>query len=499
MTIYNDYARDKAGLFFGLSGAQLGTLVVGAFPALIALSSSRWLVTVGLVIGWVVLALLTVLPIHGRPAVGWAAAAARFVTGRVTGWSVWRSKLTRGAVTDVAAADLPGVMNALDIHEGTPRPPLMQRVAIIQDHVARTWAVTAKITHQGIMTATEAERAQMARGLSDLLDICSRGELVAELLFVVRTVPDDGAERAQWVARHRVREGTGAAQINDQLAAALTRASVRTEAFVTLVVPEGRIARRAREVGGRVEGRARVLELTMAEVEAQLVGALGFTEVVWLTSPELAVAVRTGFAPTDRAGIVAALAEREQDPTVNAGVPWSQAGPSGADTMARWYSHDAWNSASVGIALPPRGVLMGAMAPMLTPSEAMERRTMVVAYPIKTLRAAERETGKGEWAADVGEAMREGAKMKTRAKEATTIRHRRALDAKLAAGNSLTTPYAVCTVTVPKHFSIGDYSHQLEAAVRRAGFAPQVLDLAHDVAFAASSLPLGISLSRSTT
>lgn len=40
---------------------------------------------------------------------------------------------------------------------------------------------------------------------------------------------------------------------------------------------------------------------------------------------------------------------------------------------------------------------------------------------------------------------------------------------------------------------------QLEASVRRAGFTPQVLDLAHDVAFAASSLPLGISLSRSTT
>lgn len=74
-------------------------------------------------------------------------------------------------------------------------------------------------------------------------------------------------------------------------------------------------------------------------------------------------------------------------------------------------------------------------------------------------------------AADIGEAMREGAKMKTRAKEATNIGHRRRLDAKLAAGNSLTVPYAVCTVTVPKTYSIGDFAHQLEASVRRAGFA----------------------------
>ena len=299
--------------------------------------------------------------------------------------------------------------------------------------------------------------------------------------------------------RHRVQPGTGEARINDELAAALTRASVRTEAFVTLVVPEARIARRAREAGGRIDGRARVLELVMGEVEAHLRGGMGFTEVAWLTSPELAVAVRTGFAPADRAGIIAALAEREHDPAVNATVPWPQAGPSGADTLARWYAHDAWNSTSVGLVLPARGVLMGALAPILTPSEAMERRTLVVAYPIKTHQAAERETGKGEWVADMGEALREGAKMKTRAKDATTIRHRRALDAKLAAGNSLTVPYAVCTVTVPKTYPIGDYAHQLQAAVRRAGFAPQILDLAHDAAFVASTLPLGISLSRSTS
>ena len=146
MTLYNDYSRDKVGLFFGLTAPQLATLVVGAMPALLALSGSRWLLTAVLVVGWIVLALLTVMPIHGRSAVGWAAAGLRFLTGRVTGWSVWRSKLTRGVVEDVAAPDLPGVMNALEIHEGTPRPPLMQRVAIIQDHVARTWAVTAKVT-----------------------------------------------------------------------------------------------------------------------------------------------------------------------------------------------------------------------------------------------------------------------------------------------------------------------------------------------------------------
>ena len=79
---------------------------------------------------------------------------------------------------------------------------------------------------------------------------------------------------------------------------------MRTEAFVTIVVPETRIARPAKESGGGLDGRARVLYGLMGEVEAQLRGGLAMTQVTWLTSPELAVACRTGFAPADRASIV---------------------------------------------------------------------------------------------------------------------------------------------------------------------------------------------------
>ena len=95
---------------------------------------------------------------------------------------------------------------------------------------------------------------------------------------------------------------------------------------MTIVVPETRIARSAKESGGGFEGRCRELYLLMAEIEAQLRGPMGMTSVRWLTSPELALASRTGFAPGDRAGIVEALAMREKDPSVNADVPWALAG-----------------------------------------------------------------------------------------------------------------------------------------------------------------------------
>ncbi|MDC7823507.1 hypothetical protein PQQ35_23250, partial [Escherichia coli] len=140
----------------------------------------------------------------------------------------------------------------------------------------------------------------------------------------------------------------------------------------------------------------RELYLLMAEIEAQLRGPMGMTTVRWLTSPELALACRTGFAPGDRAGIVEALSLREKDPSVNADVPWAMAGPSGADAAVRHYSHDAWNSVSATIKLPTRSVAMGALAPILTPSEFGERRSFVVAYPIVSQTKADRQSGNAE-------------------------------------------------------------------------------------------------------
>ncbi len=82
----------------------------------------------------------------------------------------------------------------------------------------KTWAVTAKVTHPGIGMAGAERRSLLGSGLSDLLDLCSRSELIDELMFIVRTVPDDGAERGQWMSRHRRADGPQLAQaVNDDL------------------------------------------------------------------------------------------------------------------------------------------------------------------------------------------------------------------------------------------------------------------------------------------
>lgn len=495
--VYDEYAKDRTGYFFGLPGPRLITVVACGIPAVWALSRQQWLLFLALVAGWALIAVLVVVPVAGRTATGWIAASLRHSIGRVTGWTLFRSRAASGQADDLDEADLPGVLAGVTIHEGPPQGVDQRRVAIVQHHPTRTWAVTATLTHPGLAMADAAERASQGAGLTALLNACARTELVEEVQFRIRSVPDDGAERDQWMARrHKPDAPALAREVNEGLAGMLTRAAVRTEAFVTLVVGERRLAREAREYGRGVDGRARALALVMAEAEEHLRAGLRISEVEWLTSSQLAAAVRTGFAPGDRASIVDALAAHATDAGVNAAVPWAMAGPSGADLAARHYSHDAWNSISATIKLPARGSVIGALAPVLAPTEPEERRSLLVAFPILGQTAADRQTASAEWAADMGEALRDKAGVKTRAKDRIALARTRSLDARLAIGNALVRPYAIVTVTVPKTCRVAEYGRRLDASIRHAGYAPLRLDLAQDAGFAASTVPLGTSLLR---
>ncbi len=496
-TVYGDYTRDRNGLFFGLNGGQLITLVVAAAPALWAFHYQRWAAVAGLVLAWLMVLALVAIPIRGRSATGWLVASIAHLVGAVLRWTRWRSRAAKGRSEDLAEPDLPGVVAGISVHDGPPQGPTNVRVAIIQGHANRLWAATAAITHLGLALADSTERDSQGRGLATLLNACARTELISEVLFLVRSVPEDGAERDQWLTRHQPATApTLAKAVNEQLAATLSQASVRTEAFCTIVVPEDRLAREAKEFGRGVDARARAMAMLMGEVEAQLRTGMRIGTVTWLTSPQLAVAVRTGFAPGDRAGIIDALAARDAGQPVNAEVPWAQAGPSGADLAVRHYSHDAWHSIAATVKLPAKGALLGALAPVLVPTEPGERRSMVVVFPILAQSVADRQTQNAEWAADMAETLRNRAGVKTRAKDQTVLAHTRGLDTKLATGNALVRPYAVACVTVPATLRIAEFGRRLDASIRRAGFAPLRLDLAQDAGFAAANLPLGIGLDR---
>jgi len=495
VTVYEDYTKDRVGWFFGMTGPQLAVVTVSGLPLLLAVGVQAWLLALACAGGWAVLLALVLVPVRGRSATQWFGGLLAHTAGRVLGWSTFRGRASVGEAVHPDDADLPGILSGIQVHDGPPRGARLTRVAVIQDHAAQTWAATARVVHPGVGTAEGPARDRMGDGLSQLLEVLARTELARMLVVQVRTVPDDGAERAQWVTANRRADGAALSRrVNDDLAVSLTAASVRTEAFVTVVVAEAVVAKPARQSGGGLEGRARVLYGLLAEVEAHLLGGTGCSSVEWLDSQALAGAVRTGFAPGDRAGLVQAAADGATHPGSNTSVPWAVAGPSGAVDPIRWYAHDAWRSVSATVLLPDRGVILGALAPILTPGSPGERRCYTVFFPLVSERKAARSSASAEMSAATGGALRRRLGQQTKARQRRNERQTQAVDSKLSRGRAMTRPAAVASITVPAQWPIDEYGRQLESSIRHTGLTPQRLDVAAAPAFIASAIPLGVGL-----
>ena len=213
--------------------------------------------------------LLVCLPIRGHSAFQWIGVVLRHMAGLAFGWSRFQSKAASGDLDlgngdddeddgDAGEADLPGILAGIQIHDGPPMSGQTARPAIIQNHSTRTWAATARIVHPGIGMSDEADRFRMGAGLTEMMEAATAGNQIDLVVVQVRTIPDDGTERAEWVRRNaRPDEPEVSARVNAQLEAMTAGAAVRREAFVTVVVREDVINKDAKRAGRGVIGRAR--------------------------------------------------------------------------------------------------------------------------------------------------------------------------------------------------------------------------------------------------
>jgi hypothetical protein len=309
-------------------------------------------------------------------------------------------------------------------------------------------------------------------------------------------VPDDGAERAAWQRRNLRKDAPRLAlAVDTELSQIMVQAGVRHDAFLTVVVPEHRIARQAKEAGGGVDGRARVMYGVMGEIEARLLGAAGCTSVSWLGSPELAAAIRTAFAPADGALLTSARIAAESDPSVASALPMSAAGPTSTpNPERRSYAHDAWQSVTCTILLPDKGAVMGALAPVFTPTSAGERRSVTVFFEPIPGHKADRLVGSEAISSDLAAEVRRRSGFRIRASHRRDAARVEGQDERLADGNALVRVSIAACVTVPNTWSITDYGRRLESSITGSGFNPLRLDLAQDSGFAAACVPLGIGL-----
>ena len=130
----------------------------------VSLQHGAWTAALGFAAVWVLVLVITVVPVRGRSATGWFFASAALVIGALARWTCWRSKASTGQIENLTEADLPGVLDGVEVHDGPPQGPELVRVAIIQNHAAKTWAVTAAITHPGIGIRSPKERNRQAQG-----------------------------------------------------------------------------------------------------------------------------------------------------------------------------------------------------------------------------------------------------------------------------------------------------------------------------------------------
>src|SRR3546814_16117635 len=114
-----------------------------------------------------------------------------YAVGGLFGWTSFRAKATQGRGDDLDTPDLPGVLQGVQIHDGPPHGSQLQRVAIIEDHALKTWAVTASIVQPGIGMKDTEERARYGEALAGLPAVAGRTEKVDENHFTVRPAPSD--------------------------------------------------------------------------------------------------------------------------------------------------------------------------------------------------------------------------------------------------------------------------------------------------------------------
>ncbi|MBT8227815.1 MAG: hypothetical protein HKP61_05220 [Dactylosporangium sp.] len=494
---YSGWRRERFGWFLGLTGWQLMLVCLAVLPLLLAVGRSRWLLALELAPLEALVIALIIVPVRGRPAARWLADMFIYVLGRAMGWTWWRSNAATGAATpgDLAQPDLPGILAALRLHDGPPFGPTLHRVCVIQDPHAGRWSAVARVAHPGLGAVDEATRVRYADQLGALLAAAARGEQIARVSIMVRTVPDDGAQRAAWLADHISPAAPAVVrQVSDQLERAVVAAAVRHEVYVTVGVAEVRVRRLATQSGGGIAGRARVLYRHLQEMETHLRG-LGATRVEWLHTEDVAAAIRTGYNPGETATLERARQERARGRSTVTGVPVGAAGPANAPIPpARSYLHDAYTTVSYALLLPELPTGVGAMAQILAPSAAGERRTLALHYepldPARAGRQVERDIWSAEMSADVRQRRGFRVSRAQRRRQVETSAH----EHQIVAGHTMVRVAGAAAVTVPSTWPVEDHAAQLEATARACHFRLLRLDLAQDTGFVTACLPLGIGL-----
>lgn len=496
-TTYGGFRNERIGFLGGASVLQVAGVLVTSLPAWWSVTQQRWLPALFWMAVFLVIAAAVFARVKDRALYVWATQSVLHLVGRVSGTSEWRARAAGGGVTreEIDRLDLPGPLAAMRVHDGPPlASQAMQRVCLIQD--GKHWVVVASMTHPGLSIADPGSAGRYADALGSMLANLARNESGASRLSLyVRAMPDDGAERAAWHAEHaRTDVPSELIEATDRLERVVLSASIRHEIYVAVRFEDGAIRKPAKAAGGGVPGRAAVIYRVLSDVEAGLT-SVGCQRIQWLSTQQVAGAIRSGYNPGDAASMAVARTGNVRGGEAFADMEPGGAGPSQAPSPApRSYTHDAFRTVAYTLLLPDLGTQVGRLRPLLTPARQQERRCLALHYEPMTVQEAEKKTERDNSKATMASEIKRQKGFRVSARQRKLKAQTEADENLLTAGHTMVRVAGAVSVTAPAEEEIETNAALIESAARSSGYALMRLDLAQDAGFVAATIPVGVGL-----
>ncbi|MGP5289432.1 SCO6880 family protein [Brachybacterium tyrofermentans] len=361
----------RRGILLGLSASQLVTLGIGVLALVGAFYAGGGMLIAYTAPVWVLSAVLTWMPIAGRPVVEWIPVAGWWLWRTTGGQLLYRRRIVapRPAGTLALPGDMARLREHIDPETGA---------GMIHDPHQGTLTVVCEIRHPAFVLLDPAGQHRRVTSWGRVLATVCRSGRIATLQVLERTLPDSGTGLAEWWAAHGTQDDSWASTTYQELIDRAGPAGERHATTISLSLDMKAAARQIRTAGGSLRGAAAVLRQEMSTLTAAL-RAADLTPTGWLTPGQVAVILRSAYDPS-----VAATLERHGE----LGQSLATAGPVAVTETWTGLRTDSAHHAVLWISEWPRSMVYpGFLAPLVL-SSGIGRALSLLYTPLRTDQAA---------------------------------------------------------------------------------------------------------------
>ena len=462
----------RRGVLLGLSLSLLITLAIGVLAIVGALYAGGGQLLAYTAPVWVLSAVLTWVPIAGRPVVEWLPVGCWWLWRTTIGQLIYRRRVVKPRPAGTLA--LPGDMARLREYEDPETG-----AGMIHDPHAGTLTAVCEVTHPAFVLLDPGEQERRVSSWGRVLATVCRSGRVATLQVLERTLPDSGTGLAEWWASHGADDGSWASTTYRELIDRAGPAGERHASTISLALDMGAAARQIRTAGGGMRGAAAVLRQEMATLTAAL-RAADLTPSGWLGTGQIAVILRSAYDPA-----IAATLERHGQ----LGQDLATAGPVAVNESWSRLRTDSAHHAVLWVSEWPRSMVYpGFLSPVLL-STGIQRAFSLLCTPLRSDQAArDIRKKKVEHISDMAQRQRIGQIEDA----AQTAEYQDVLqqEADLTAGHGVLRYTGLIAVSAPTVDELDAAVAAIEQAAIQASCETRLLVGQQAAAFTAAALPL---------